>query len=85
MAKLPPKDTTPEPDWDEPIVIPPAEPEAVAPAKKSVADANGYVKVRCVVATQPWTDTKPLNIGDEATVPAEVAAAMLKNGQVIIA
>lgn len=60
-------------DWD------------TAPAATTIkADDNGIVKVRCVVKTKPWTDTKALEEGEEASVSLEVAGAMFKNGQVEI-
>lgn len=60
-------------DWD------------TAPAETTItANDDGVVRVKCIVATKPWTDTKPLALDEEADVPVEVARAMHKNGQVEI-
>jgi hypothetical protein len=44
--------------------------------------AAGHVRVKCIVDNRPHTDTKALEKGEEADVPEEVAAAMIKRGQV---
>lgn len=59
-------------DWDAAPDAPAAEP-AAAPVP------SGHVKVRCISDRRPWTDTKALVDGEEATVPEAVAAALLTN------
>lgn len=42
-------------------------------------------RVRCIVHTRPHTHLKGLAHGEEADVPPDVAALMLKRGQVELA
>lgn len=56
-----------------------------APAVTAIkANDDGVVRVKCIVKTQPWTDKKALDENEEADVSAEVAEAMLQNGQVVV-
>lgn len=60
-------------DWD------------TAPAETTLkANDNGTVRVKCIVKTQPWNDKGPMNNGDEADVPLEVAVLMEGRGQVVV-
>jgi len=54
------------------------------PETETGDEFNGLVKVRCIVDTKPWTDKKALDNDEEATVPEEVAALMLKRKQVVL-
>lgn len=86
-------------DWDAPEAEKP-EPELAqvneAPTAEEVEDATDAdpapvttakvrtVRVRCISIDRPWTDKKPLNDGEEADVPVDVAELMEKRGQVEI-
>lgn len=53
-----------------------------APVAEAESEFDGPVAVRCIVHSRPFTDKKGLVFGEEATVPAEVAEAMLNKKQV---
>lgn len=61
---------TPADDWD------------AAPAVTVTPGEDGLVVVKCIVDTRPWTDTKPLDKDEEASVTPEVAKLMIARGQV---
>jgi hypothetical protein len=52
------------------------------PAAEKPPVAAGHVRVKCIVDNRPHTDTKALEKGEEADVSEEIAAAMIKRGQV---
>jgi hypothetical protein len=54
--------------------------EAAAPEKAPVAE--GYVRVRCIVDSFPWTDSKGLLKDEEVDVTEDVAKIMLAKKQV---
>lgn len=49
-------------------------------AKKPADDK--MVKVECIVDSQPWTDDRPLALGEVAHVSEEVAGVLLHNKHV---
>ena len=57
-------------DWDAP-----------AQAQKPPAK-EGFVRVKCIVDTRPFTHEKGLDRDEEADVPEEVASAMIAAKQV---
>ena len=59
----------------------PEKTEKTETTEKKPAD-DKMVKVECIVDSQPWTDKKPLALGEVAHVSEDVAGVMLQNGQV---
>jgi len=49
---------------------------------ESVPVAPGMVRVKCIVETRPWTDTKALEKDEEADIPEEIAKLMEGHKQV---
>jgi hypothetical protein len=69
-------------DWDEQEPAePPAEPPS--PLDKIVDEPPpGMVRVKCITHAQPFTHEKPLEFGEEADVPADVADKLRELGYV---
>jgi len=51
-------------------------------AQHPTPPVEGHVRVKCIIHTMPWTDTKALEFEEEADVPRAIADAMLKKKQV---
>lgn len=45
-------------------------------------EVEATVRVRCIVHSRPWTHLRGLAHGEEAEVPAYIAALMIEKGQV---
>lgn len=44
----------------------------------STTDAGKPVKIKCISDRRPWTDTRPLEKGEVAEVPPEVAKLLIE-------
>lgn len=55
--------------------------ETAETAETKPAD-DKMAKVECIVDTQPWTEEKPLELGEVAHVSEEVAGVLLHNKHV---
>ena len=54
------------------------------PAKRA-APAAKTTRIRCIVVNRPWTHQRPLEHGEEADVPEEVATLLLTRNFVVCA